>query len=91
MKILPQEIIAHKRDGLVLSRAEIESFVAGVVSGEFKDYQSSALLMAIVLQGMTPEETGCLTEAMMRSGRIVELPEVTSPKVDKHSTGGGGR
>ncbi|HBR93890.1 MAG TPA: thymidine phosphorylase [Opitutae bacterium] len=90
MKILPQEIIAHKRDGLVLSRAEIESFVAGVVSGEFKDYQSSALLMAIVLQGMTPEETGCLTEAMMRSGRIVELPEVTSPKVDKHSTGGVG-
>ncbi|MGZ0708115.1 thymidine phosphorylase [Coraliomargarita sp. W4R53] len=88
--MLPQEIIAHKRDGLALSRVEVEAFVAGVVSGDFKDYQASALLMAIVLKGMTPEETGWLTEAMMRSGRIVELPEVTRPKVDKHSTGGVG-
>ena len=90
MNIMPQEIIAHKRDGLALSRAEVEQFVSGVVSGDFKDYQSSALLMAILLKGMTPEETGWLTEAMMRSGRIVELPEITRPKVDKHSTGGVG-
>lgn len=87
---MPQEIIAHKRDGLALTRDEVQQFVAGVVSGEFKDYQASALLMAIVLKGMTPEETGWLTEAMMRSGRIVELPEITRPKVDKHSTGGVG-
>jgi pyrimidine-nucleoside phosphorylase len=90
MKIMPQEIIAHKRDGLALSRAEVEQFVSGVVSGEFKDYQSSALLMAILLKGMTPKETACLTEAMMRSGRVVNLPEITRPKVDKHSTGGVG-
>ncbi len=90
MKILPQEIIARKRDGLALSRGEIDAFVAGVVSGDFQDYQSSALLMAIWLNGMTPEETGWLTDAMMRSGRIVELPEVERPKVDKHSTGGVG-
>jgi pyrimidine-nucleoside phosphorylase len=90
MKILPQEIIAHKRDGLALSREEVEAFVSGVVSGDFKDYQSSALLMAIWLKGMTPEETAWLTEAMMRSGRIVELPEISRPKVDKHSTGGVG-
>jgi pyrimidine-nucleoside phosphorylase len=90
MSIMPQEIIAHKRDGLALSRAEVEQFVSGVVSGEFKDYQSSALLMAILLKGMTPEETVWLTEAMMRSGRIVDLPEITRPKVDKHSTGGVG-
>lgn len=90
MKIMPQEIIARKRDGLALSREAIEQFVSGVVSGEFKDYQSSALLMAIVLKGMTAEETGWLTEAMMRSGRIIELPEITRPKVDKHSTGGVG-
>ena len=90
MKIMPQEIIARKRDGLALSRAEVEQFVSGVVSGDFKDYQSSALLMAILLKGMTPKETGWLTEAMMRSGRIVELPEITRPKVDKHSTGGVG-
>ena len=87
---IPQEIIAIKRDGGCLSQAQIEQFVAGVVSGDFKDYQSSALLMAILLRGMTPEETAWLTDAMMRSGRIVELPEITRPKVDKHSTGGVG-
>ena len=87
---IPQEIIAIKRDGGCLSRAQIEQFVAGVVSGEFRDYQASALLMAIVLKGMSHEETAWLTEAMMRSGRIMELPEITRPKVDKHSTGGVG-
>lgn len=46
--------------------------------------------MAIVLQGMSHEETACLTEAMMRSGRVVELPEIKRPKIDKHSTGGVG-
>ena len=90
MNLMPQEIIAHKRDGQGLSQAEVEQFVSGVVSGDFKDYQSSALLMAIMLNGMTSDETGWLTEAMMRSGRIVELPEITRPKVDKHSTGGVG-
>ena len=87
---IPQEIIAIKRDGGCLSRAQIEQFVEGVVSGEFRDYQASALLMAIVLKGMSHEETAWLTEAMMRSGRVVELPEITRPKVDKHSTGGVG-
>jgi len=87
---LPQEIIAVKRDGGVLSRGQIEQFVAGVVSGEFRDYQASALLMAIVLKGMTHEETAWLTDAMMRSGRVVALPEIRRPKVDKHSTGGVG-
>ena len=90
MKHTSQEIIAHKRDGLALSRSELEQFVDGVVSGDFRDYQASALLMAIVLKGMTAEETSWLTEAMMRSGRIVELPEIGRPKVDKHSTGGVG-
>ncbi|MDP4879260.1 MAG: thymidine phosphorylase, partial [Opitutales bacterium] len=90
MTELPQEIIRIKRDGGALSQAQIEQFVTGVVSGEFRDYQSSALLMAIVLKGMTPEETAWLTEAMMRSGRVVELPEISRPKVDKHSTGGVG-
>ncbi|MEE2988327.1 MAG: thymidine phosphorylase [Verrucomicrobiota bacterium] len=87
---MPQEIIAHKRDGLALSQAEVEQFVSGVVSGDFKDYQSSALLMAILLNGMSSEETGWLTKAMMLSGRIIDLPEITRPKVDKHSTGGVG-
>jgi pyrimidine-nucleoside phosphorylase len=90
MQTQPQEIIANKRDGRALSRDEIKGFIDGVVSGAFQDYQSAALLMAIVLKGMTAQETAWLTEAMMRSGRIVELPEITRPKVDKHSTGGVG-
>ena len=88
--MLPQEIIAKKRDGYLLSKNEIEQFVSGVVSGAFTDYQSAALLMAIMLKGMSIEETTWLTQAMMRSGRVVELPEVKRPKVDKHSTGGVG-
>ncbi|MGB0744981.1 MAG: thymidine phosphorylase [Opitutales bacterium] len=88
--MLAQEIIVRKRDGHVLTREEVEQFVEGVVSGDFADYQTSALLMAIVLNGMSNEETAWLTEAMMRSGRIVELPEISRPKVDKHSTGGVG-
>lgn len=88
--MLPQAIIAKKRDGLALSQQEIEQFVAGVVSGEFADYQAAALLMAVVLRGMSTEETAWLTEAMMRSGRVVDLPEISRPKVDKHSTGGVG-
>ena len=87
---LPQEIIAVKRDGGTLSRAQIQQFVEGVVSGDFRDYQASALLMAIVLNGMHADETADLTEAMMRSGRRVTLDEIQRPKVDKHSTGGVG-
>ena len=90
MKRLPQEIITLKRDGHALNRADIKEFIEGVVSGDFSDYQTSALLMATLLRGMNSEETGLLTEAMMHSGRIVELPEITRPKVDKHSTGGVG-
>ena len=90
MKRLPQEIIALKRDGHALNRADIKEFIEGVVSGDFSDYQTSALLMATLLRGMNSEETGLLTEAMIHSGRIVELPEITRPKVDKHSTGGVG-
>ena len=86
----PVDIIATKRDGRSLSTAQIQQFVEGVVSRDFRDYQASALLMAIVLNGMGLEETISLTEAMMRSGRVVDLPEIDRPKVDKHSTGGVG-
>ncbi|MEM8866905.1 MAG: thymidine phosphorylase [Verrucomicrobiota bacterium] len=87
---IPQEIIAQKRDGDELSAEAIQFFVDGLVDGSFEDYQASALLMAIFLNGMSPVETAKLTEAMMRSGRTVELPEIQRPKVDKHSTGGVG-
>ena len=62
------DIIRAKRDGEALSREEIEFFVAGVTDGSLPDYQVSALLMAIVLRGMTAEETAWLTDAMVRVG-----------------------
>ena len=84
------DIIRAKRDGEALSREAIESFVRGVTDGSWEDYQSSALLMAIVLKGMNPLETGWLTDAMARSGDRVILDNIPGIKVGKHSTGGVG-
>ena len=84
------DLIRRKRDGGVLGREQIDYFIAGVTDGTLPDYQVAALLMAIVLRGMTPEETAWLTEAMVRSGVKVAYPGVRGTPVDKHSTGGVG-
>src|SRR5437762_8253387 len=84
------DIIMKKRDGAALSRSEIGFFINGVTAGTLPDYQASSLLMAILLRGMTAEETAWLTEAMVDSGIRLDLSDIPGVKVDKHSTGGVG-
>ena len=86
----PQDIIIRKRDGGALTRDEIEFFARGVTDGRFADYQATALLMAIFWRGMSAQETAWLTDAMMRSGDVIDLRDIPGAKVDKHSTGGVG-
>jgi pyrimidine-nucleoside phosphorylase len=82
------DVIRKKRDGLELSRAEIEGLVNAYTGGAIPDYQVSSWLMAVVLRGMTRPETAALTDAMLHSGEVLDLSSLPARKVDKHSTGG---
>ncbi len=84
------DIIIKKRDGLALSKAEIEFFVNGYTRGDIPDYQASAWAMAVLLQGMDAEETTNLTLAMAATGDTLDLSSVVDIAVDKHSSGGVG-
>lgn len=84
------EIISKKRDGQELSKEEIYFFITEYVKGEITDYQASALIMAMYINGISKEETTALTISMANSGETLDLSEVSNNIVDKHSTGGVG-
>ena len=91
MKILNiLEIIEKKRDKKELSTEEINFFIEEYTKGNIADYQATALIMAIYLNGMTEKETSDMTMAMAKSGEVLDLSDLSENIVDKHSTGGVG-
>ena len=84
------DIIMKKRDGLKLTKEEIEFLVNGFTNGSIDDYQMSAFTMAVYFRGMDDEESTYLTLAMLHSGDVLDLSAINGIKVDKHSTGGVG-
>ena len=84
------DIIMAKRNGQVLTEEQISGFIRSYAAGEIPEYQAAAWCMAVFLRGMSPEETGYLTRAMIDSGEVISLSSLTGPFVDKHSTGGVG-
>ena len=86
--ILPQEIIAKKRDRRALSAVEIEAIVEGLTDGGLGDAQAGAFAMAVVLNGMDEAETVALTRAMAESGERLRWDDLPGPALDKHSSGG---
>ncbi|MFH1131315.1 MAG: thymidine phosphorylase [Pseudomonadota bacterium] len=85
-----QELIRIKRDNGEMPDEAIREFITGVTNGGIADYQISALLMAIFCRGMSDAELSCWTDAMLNSGRVLDLSSIDGIKVDKHSTGGVG-
>jgi pyrimidine-nucleoside phosphorylase len=93
--IHPIDVIQHKRDGLVLSDAEIQSFIHALVTRDAEhptptDAQAAAFLMAVFLRGLNAQELAALTQAMRFSGEVFDSSPLDAFVVDKHSTGGVG-
>lgn len=86
----PQELIRKKRDGGRFSPEEINKFIEGVCDDSWEDYQITALVMAMFLNGLNLREQNALTEAMLSSGEKFDFSDFDAPVADKHSTGGVG-
>lgn len=84
------ELIRTKRDGGGLEPDALRWIIEEYTADRIPDYQLSSLLMAIIFNGMSQDELGSWTEAMLHSGEVLDLSDVQKPKVDKHSTGGVG-
>ncbi|WP_196593634.1 pyrimidine-nucleoside phosphorylase [Pectinatus sottacetonis] len=84
------DIIDKKKHGGRLTDVEIEYMIEAFISGKIADYQMSAMLMAIWFRGMNDHELAVLTQAMAKSGDMIDLSAISGKKVDKHSTGGVG-
>ncbi len=82
------DLIARKRDGGEIARADLRALILGYASGAVPDYQMAAFLMAGYLRGFTRREAEALTEAMVASGSTLDLGKLQGRTVDKHSTGG---
>ena len=90
--MLPQEIIRKKRDGLILSKEDIDIFINGLLNKSFSDLQIASMTMAILLNDMNSDEIVNLTSAMTNSGDVLDWKRVIDSDFicDKHSTGGVG-
>jgi len=84
------ELIRKKRNGESLSKEDILFLISSYTKNKIPDYQFAAFLMAVYLKGMNTSETAALTEAMLYSGKVIDLSAVKGIKIDKHSTGGVG-
>ena len=84
------DLIVKKREGQPLTEEEISFLIQGYVEGGIPVYQMSSFAMAVFFKGMSFEETGYLTRAMIDSGQVIDLSGIGAPLVDKHSTGGVG-
>lgn len=90
MRLNILQIIEKKKNGKALTEQEINYFIENYTNGSIPDYQISALLMAIRINGMMDDETFYLTKAMIESGDVIDLSSIEGFKIDKHSTGGVG-
>ena len=88
--MIPQQLIARKRDGGVLSGSELEALLNGYLGGQVGDDQMAAFLMAVYFNGLTDAELDVMVEVMLHSGEVLARGAPPGPRVDKHSTGGVG-